>query len=623
MAEELPLPLEIPWKLASTTQPLAAGDPEQTSISLFFHEPDDEILASTFPDDRIVYLKFTVSISPATIPGVPPVAALGEGVPCFHMLLDLKVRNASGVLGTIRPYFHAAAPMQRIMIQTGVVGLDTFEGESDEQSMGKSGSQMYESTSSRARTRSASAGASFGIGGFSIGGSVRSTTTDVSGSRAVSQFVDTTSRQASEERRQMLSHLTKVENVLTLLNAKYVGTPYLSFSLAPQPLQLLALDPSDPNLWFSQLLSRRSSGIEGVQEFTTVVLVPKGEDFCVSARLRRVCVLDSPPGPFTLDEPFSFGQHLGRMLNYLDRVYPVGTPLDEFDVDLIGTLPTPQEFARPALENWVVNVTGFMMADVISPKPGQDIFTLKRASVSYKTFLEIWLETLRDEYEREVARSPVERGVLLGENRVLDTCFTFAASGLTVSGSTTSVTPLARIVIDPALVDIGGISTTASLARATTRQRAFEAVTRWNLLENRLATLLANRRSFRSKKFTMDDDAVLAVILDRWSRLQAGDPSNLPLDAAATALGLSPRHRKSLAGAGAKDLRSLAQLIKAVPVLERYNTRVAQGRIPAETAAGAPQVTVRLPLSPQDANDILRTIAAALAKNQTGSSEAE
>ena len=298
MAEDLPLPLEIPWKLASTTQPLAAGDPEQTSISIFFHEPDDEVLTSTFPDDRIVYLKFTVSISPATIPGVPPVAALGEGVPCFHMLLDLKVRRASGELGTIRPYFHAAAPMQRTMLQTGVVGLDTFEGESDEQSMGKSGSQMYESTSSRARTRSASAGASFGIGGFSIGGSVRSTTTDVSGSRAVSQFVDTTSRQASEERQQMLSHLTKIENVLTLLNAKYVGTPHLSFSLAPQPLQLVSLDPSDPNLWFSQLLSRRSSGIEGVQEFTTVILVPKRRGFLRQRAATTCLCARQPTGSF-------------------------------------------------------------------------------------------------------------------------------------------------------------------------------------------------------------------------------------------------------------------------------------------------------------------------------------
>jgi hypothetical protein len=39
---------------------------------------------------------------------------------------------------------------------------------------------------------------------------------------------------------------------------------------------------------FSQLLARRSSGIEGVQEYTAVIVVPKDEDFCVSARLRRV-----------------------------------------------------------------------------------------------------------------------------------------------------------------------------------------------------------------------------------------------------------------------------------------------------------------------------------------------
>ena len=80
-------------------------------------------------------------------------------------------------------------------------------------------------------------------------------------------------RQASEERRELLSHMTRVETVLTLLNAKYVGTPYLSFSLAPQPLQMLSIDASDPNLWFNQLLHRRSSGIEGIQEFTAVLLV--------------------------------------------------------------------------------------------------------------------------------------------------------------------------------------------------------------------------------------------------------------------------------------------------------------------------------------------------------------
>jgi hypothetical protein len=32
--------------------------------------------------------------------------------------------------------------------------------------------------------------------------------------------------------------------------------------------------------------------------------------------------------------PFNFLQHLGRLLNYVDRGYPVGTPLEELDVDL-------------------------------------------------------------------------------------------------------------------------------------------------------------------------------------------------------------------------------------------------------------------------------------------------
>ena len=115
-ADELLPPIEIPWKLASTTQPLAAGEPAETALSLFFFEPDDETLTSKFPDDRLVFVKFTASISPASFPAeLSKVAAtfLGEGIPCLHVLLDLKVRNAVGDVGTIRPYFHAAAPLNR------------------------------------------------------------------------------------------------------------------------------------------------------------------------------------------------------------------------------------------------------------------------------------------------------------------------------------------------------------------------------------------------------------------------------------------------------------------------------------------------------------------------------
>ena len=433
MAAEEPLPpLEIPWRLAATTQPLVAGEPDQTSISLFFHEPDPETLVGRPADERLIYLKFLVSVSPASFPRDRSQVVstfLGEGVPVFHLQLDLRVRNGNGDVGTIRPYFHAAAPLSREMIQTGVVGGEAYEGEFDGQSFGKSGSQMFESQTSRSKTVSASASAGLAVpipvvgGIFGASGSVRTTSTDVTSDRAVSQTVDTTQRQAAEERRELVSHTTRVENVLTLLRAKSLGTPHLGFSLMPRPLGVLSIDPADSNLWFNQLLARRSSGIEGIQEFTAVVVVPRDEDFCVDARLRRVCVLDSPPGPFTIEERFDGNLiQLFRIINYLNRIYPIGTPLEELDVDLIGGLSPANEFRRPVVELWALRLLpGIVEAIVLSPhaNPGVE----KRGSVNYKAFIEIWLELLREEYEQEVARSPVERGVLLGENRFLTTCF--------------------------------------------------------------------------------------------------------------------------------------------------------------------------------------------------------
>jgi len=109
--DTLPPPLEIPWRLASTTLPFSNGEPDQTPISIFTHIPDDDVLTAKFPAEKLVYIKVTVSISPASFPITPPFpsGALGEGIPVYHMLLDLKVRRKSGETGTIRPYFHAAA----------------------------------------------------------------------------------------------------------------------------------------------------------------------------------------------------------------------------------------------------------------------------------------------------------------------------------------------------------------------------------------------------------------------------------------------------------------------------------------------------------------------------------
>ena len=182
--EKPPIPIEIPWKLASTTQPLTDGEPNQTSISMFVFEPDEDKLTGEFPRERLIYLKFTVTVSPASFPDTQPGTALGEGVPCFHLLLGLKVSKEDGETGKIRPYFHSAAPLHRTMIETGVVGVEVFEGESDQEFMGKSGSQMYESSTSQSRTTSKGAGATaivpipvINVPAI-ISGSVRSTSTD-------------------------------------------------------------------------------------------------------------------------------------------------------------------------------------------------------------------------------------------------------------------------------------------------------------------------------------------------------------------------------------------------------------------------------------------------------------
>jgi hypothetical protein len=614
--DALPPPLEIPWRLASTTQPLAAGEPDETAISLFVYEPEDESVTSLFPDQRLVFLKLTTTISPAVPPpNLPPIAgdALGEGVPCLHVLLDVRVRRLGGGPGSIRPYFHAAAPLARRTIQSGVVGLDVVEGEADAQFVGRSGSELHESSSTRATTTSIGGGASVGIGPVSIGGSARRTSTSVTGERDVSQVVDQTTRQASQERRELASHHTKVENVLTLLNAKYVGTPHLRFSLSPRPLQLLTIDPSDPNLWFNQLLQRRSSGIEGLQEFTAVVLVPRGEDFCVEARLRRVCVLDAPPGPFRLDEPFRFNQHLGRLLNYLDRVFPIGTPLEELDVDLLGLLPTPDEFVRPVLEAWVVSGSGLILAGVVSPAKAPGVVK-RHLGVNYKHTLELWLEALRDEYERDVARSPLERGVLLGEERTLDTCLVFdELAGPIVKDSSSSVTPMFLVDVDRGELDLGGVVANASLAQADdVRRRGYEVVTRWNLLEQRLAVLLSNRRRVRKRDVALDDGRLVDVLVEAWAKLPPDDPRNLGFDAAADALGLGAAQRRGLKAAGATDLRTIAQALESAPALARHNERVAELRRTQKAERGGPPLPEPVKGALADAGAVRRAIARGL-----------
>ena len=623
-ADELLPPTEIPWKLASTTQPLSASEPAQTTLSLFTFEPDDTVITSLFPDEKVIFLKFTASISPALFPQeLSRVAAsfLGEGIPCMHLLLDLKVRKASGEAGTIRPYFHAAAPLNRRMIQSGIVGDDQYEGESEGLMIGRSGSQMHESLRSHSTTNSATAGAGFSIGSFSIGGSVRTTSTDVASNRAVSQVVDTTNRQASEERRELFSHSTRVENIISLLNAKYVGTPHLSFSMSPQPLQQLSIDPSDPNLWFQQLLARRSSGIEGIQEFTAVMVIPKDTAFCINARLRRVCLLDSPPGPLSFEERFTGTlPQLARMVNYLNRTFPIGTPLEDLDIDIIPGITGSGVFRRPVVELWGLRLSeSLIVANIVSP--GATAGVSSRGRANYKHFLEVWIDTLVDEYERESSRSPLDRGILFGENRFLDTCFAVAAEGgaISVSESSATVSPLFRVPLNPGLFDIGGTKTLSSSKSASTRSRALETVTRWNAIERQVANLLGNTPNITETPLSVKDPKVLGVLLNTWRKLPADDVRNVDFDKTAAMLQLDDAQKRLLLSAEATNLSGVAEALLIAPEIDRQNAEVKRFTklFKERKLEGDPPDSIKFPITAKDTSSITGTIGMVLDANKS------
>jgi hypothetical protein len=605
-------PLEIPWKLASTTQQMTGAEPSESTISFFTYQPDDDALTTKFKDHRVVFLKVTVSISPAAFPpGTAPVASstLGEGIPCFHVLLDMRVRKRGAEAPTMRPYFHAAAPIRREMIQTGVIGAEFVEGESENQFVGKSGSQMYETGSSRSSTSGSSAGLNLGI--FGVSG--RSSSTTLDSSRSVVQVSDTTTRNAAQERRELISHTTRVENVLSLLNTKYIGTPYLSFSLSPRPLQQLSVDASDPSLWFGQLLHRRSSGIEGVQEFTTVIVVPKDEDFCVNARLRRVCLLDDPPGTPNFNDPWEINKpaKVGRLLNHLEATYPNGTPLEELDLDLTPSLPADpgqEKFPYPFVQAWWFGGNG-TSAEVVSlgkTQSGQ----LNRAFVNYKPHIALWLETLRAEYERDLARSPLERGVLVGENRHLDTCFTWSDGKLTFLSSTSTVSPLTPIDLTDGTADPGGTTTNEVIASTSSKARALATLTHWNALERRVTTLLNNLRKLPDRPNRLNDARIVDVLVNRWAKLSPNDPRNLDFSKAVKALKLTEKQQNILKTAGVTDLSSLADALKTAPILERYNRGVEtrEAELPADAEVTPVARRIESSVSEADAQQIRKRI---------------
>lgn len=654
MAEEpgLPLPLDIPWQLLSRRGPDSPQDP--TSLATFVYLPRLEELDAAYPDDRLIYFKFTASVFPfrLDVPSESPFGVFDEAfAPVWRLVFDVQIRpRGTPVPRGLKPYFLSASPTRRAMVETGVVGDHLTEGESDEVAIGRSGAHLIEGFHSTTKTRSFGMGGVFGLGGLAggflpigggLGGSFSKGTSSTSGGREVTESVDTTTREASTERRELLSHMTNVNNVLTLLTGSLVGTHSLHFSLWPQPLRPLSLDPNDESLWYAELLKRRSSGIEGMQDFIAVAVVPRGQGFCMTQTLRRVSVLEPPlpeppvqPSVPFADFPFD-PSDFTKVRRYLAGKYPQGTPLEELDVavedklvaDPAAVPPFPSSMTRPALQAWfdavgavwipnplppfpappaipvadplvlqnwakeakavLANLASAVKIDAV-PRPVVSEWTFSSVlppsalrlhaltrpptlPVAYKWVQDVWLEAALYEYELELAKSPLERGTVLLDDRPLDICASVDQEG--VIGDVTTTIPVQPPVsiLPPFQLPPGAAFSRWNRGHSMEvepRSKGRRMVSAWGLLESHLATLAARSPRDAATPLTFQDPRLVDVFLKRAARLAAADRRNQRLAEIAAPLGLTRAQVKALMAAGVTNLSTLASSILAAREVE-------------------------------------------------------
>jgi hypothetical protein len=687
MAEvDLTVPIDIPWQLLSRRGPDSAEDP--TSIATFIYVPQLAELDEEYPDDRLIYFKFSVSVFPfrLDLPRFSPLNVLDEAVaPVWRMAFDVEITPAKEVPRSLKPYFLSGSPTRRALVETGVVGDYATEGESDEVAVGRSGGHFIEGFHSTTKTRKFGIGGALGAGGLLgpvaiggiIGGSYSRSTTSISGGREVSEQLDTTNRQASEERKELLSHMTNVSNVLTLLTGSLVGTSKLHFSVWPPPLRPLSVDPNDENLWYAQLLTRRSSGIEGMQDFFAVAVVPRGKGFCLVENLRRVSVLeaplpDPPVQPSVLFDRFNFNLNdFTKVFVYLDGKYPEGTPLEELDVSVEDRLlpdpaavpPIPGTAARAAIQAWYDVVGAVWKPNPLPPIPPKlSIPLLEKAQleawlesarevlaklpevvkidvvprpvvsgwtfsnslapsmfqlhaltnppslpVPYKWVQDVWLEAAQYDYEIELAKSPLERGVILVDDRRVDICADLNAEG-TIGDVTTTIPPAPAVGVLPPLPVHPITRPWDTNLSQDPRAKGRAMVSAWGTAEAQLRTYFA-AASRGAAAFHFADSRVFEIWLAHAARLKAADPGNLPLAELARRFRLGDAVVQQLK---ARSLTNLSAMASAILTAREANRR---GAPPLPRSQGSPRATTSSTLSSGTVQALSRSIGEALDKS--------
>ncbi|MEU6322773.1 hypothetical protein [Streptomyces sp. NPDC047009] len=292
-------PLDITWTRMAYSRDMVDtnfgdftfGPKWRSSLAVYYYLVPGEETADDYPNSRIVYLKFTCSVTgynpSETLANAKQVAeesgALddlqrstwevisGSGWsakywPCLGAIMQLAVYPSGGenVGPDEYPYILDFEPKKREMFEAVTQGSEFLSASSDKAEITKG------STSVKDLEIAGSAGFSFG--GFGASGSVSHASTDTT----INQNTTDTSREA----RETLSRTTQSSQMYQLFNGYHLGSNRALFVIAPRPHTVSDGSQTEFNLIDG------ARKLEGIQEVFVVVHMPKTlAGFCVQAGL--------------------------------------------------------------------------------------------------------------------------------------------------------------------------------------------------------------------------------------------------------------------------------------------------------------------------------------------------
>lgn len=259
----------------------------RSSLAVYFFIVPEEETADAYPNSRIVYLKFTSSITgwnPSEDLLDAKNAAEQTGTwddlqrtlwevivssgwaatywPCLGAIMQIAVypNSPDGVAPDDYPYIMDFEPKKREMFEQVTEGGEFLSGSAEKLSITK-GSTNTQSVDVQAK------GSFLGIGLEASAG-------------ASWQEVDNRTTDTSRENRETLSHSTSFSQMYQLFNGYHLGTNRAMFVIAPRPHTVSSGVQTDFNLINGE---RR---LEGLQDVFLVVHMPKSLDgFCIQAGL--------------------------------------------------------------------------------------------------------------------------------------------------------------------------------------------------------------------------------------------------------------------------------------------------------------------------------------------------